>query len=52
MKNLLWLMKIYPSYTSRWILVLEYLFDRKAHRSRLAIEQRFASVLARHWSQV
>ena len=50
MKNLMWLFKIYTSFTSRTILVLEYFFDRKAHQSRMAIEQRFASNMSSHWS--
>lgn len=43
MKNLMWLFKLYPGFTSRTIIVLEYAFDRKAYRSRLALEQRFAA---------
>lgn len=43
MKNLMWLFKFYAGFTSRTILVLEYFFDRRAHLSRVAIEQRFAS---------
>ena len=55
MKNLMWLFKIYTSFTSRSIIVLEYLFDRKAYLSRLAIERRFAPAAAKnlsplHWS--
>lgn len=45
----MWLFKLYAGFTSRTILVLEYFFDRKAHLSRVAIEQRFASNMANHW---
>ena len=50
MKNLMWLFRVYPGLRSRWIILGEYLFDRKAYLSRLAIEQRFSSNPPWHWS--
>jgi hypothetical protein len=51
MKNLKWLFSLYPDFSSRAVIVGEFLFDRKAYLSRLAIEQRFAfRSLVTRWS--